>query len=248
MKRILFLFTILASVSCTAQKPVVIGISSARTSSGSVKLQSTYTEAIHKAGAVALVIPTISTREQADAILSTLDGILFSGGEDVNPAWYGESVYNETVYMDPVRDRSDSLLARAALAYGKPVLGICRGGQLMNVIMGGSMYQDLPSQTGTAVTHGGGASHRIGVEKGSVLAELFGSDSLTVNSFHHQAVKDPAPGVIVTARAADGVIEAYENGMVWSVQFHPEKLLHNGDEAWLAFFKAFADRCSGKRK
>lgn len=241
MKRVLLLLFLLAA--CSQPKAPLVGITCSRSSSGSTLLGSAYTEAIGKAGGVPFVIPTVSTREEADAILDRLDGIVFSGGEDVNPAWYGEEILNETVYRDSVRDRSDSLLARAALASGKPILGICRGEQLMNVMLGGSLYQDIPTQVPGHVAHGGGAMNKIGVEEGSILWQLYGCDSLEVNSFHHQAVKDPAPGIRITARADDGIVEAYEADRILAVQFHPEKLLQGGEESWLEFFRHFVQRC-----
>ena len=226
----------------TPRKPL-IGISSSRSSSGSTLLATTYTEAVAKAGGVAVVLPTVALREEADDLLTSLDGIIFSGGEDVNPAWYGEDILNETVGIDAVRDHSDSLLARAALASGKPILGICRGEQLMNVMLGGSLYQDIPSQVPQHTGHGGGATNTITLEGESVLSRLYGPGPMEVNSYHHQAVKDPAPGIRITARSDDGVVEAYETPQVWAVQFHPEKLLQQGDAKWLMFFEAFVDKC-----
>lgn len=226
----------------TPRKPL-IGVSSSRSSSGSTLLATTYTEAVAKAGGVAVVLPTVALREEADDLLTSLDGIIFSGGEDVNPAWYGEDILNETVGIDAVRDHSDSLLARAALASGKPILGICRGEQLMNVMLGGSLYQDIPSQVPQHTGHSGGATNTITLEGESVLSRLYGPGPMEVNSYHHQAVKAPAPGIRITARSDDGVVEAYETPQVWAVQFHPEKLLQQGDSKWLMFFEAFVDKC-----
>ena len=247
MRRIFFSLSILLlAAACSAPKTPVIGISCSRSASGAAQLASAYTEAVQRAGGIAVVLPTLSDAAQAEALLRVLDGLILSGGEAAQPGWYGEEVWNETVYIDSLRDRSDSLLARAAIASGKPVLAICRGEQLMNVILGGSLYQDLPSQFDTTVTHGGGTEHRIGLEPGSVLAELYGPDSLTVNSFHHQAVKDPAPGINITARSRDGLPEAWETGRIWAVQFHPEKMLQQGDSRWLSLFDAFVRRCGTK--
>ena len=243
MERILLLVSIALFGACGTHRDPLIGITCSRSGSGATLLSTAYTEAVSKAGGTPVVIPTVVSAAEAEAALAKLDGIIFSGGEDVNPAWYGEEVWNETVYRDPVRDYSDSLLARAALASGKPILAICRGEQLMNVMLGGSLYQDLPSQKGTGSRHGGGSVHRIGLEEGSVLATLFGPDSLEVNSYHHQAVKEQAPGIRVTARSAEGIVEAYETDQVLAVQFHPEKMLQNGEEKWVAFFRAFVDRC-----
>lgn len=233
------LLLIMAVTACSAPRKPLIGISCSRSSSGSTLLATSYTEAVAKAGGVPVVIPTVASREEADGVVAALDGIIFSGGEDVNPAWYGEAILNETVKIDAVRDHSDSLLARAALDSGKPILGICRGEQLLNVIMGGSLYQDIPAQIPQTIGHSGGASNKIGLEGESILSRLYGADSLEVNSFHHQAVKDPAPGIRITARSDDGVVEAYEKGRIWAVQFHPEKMLQLGDEKWLKLFEAF---------
>jgi putative glutamine amidotransferase len=107
----------------------------------------------------------------------------------------------------------------------------------MNVVLGGSLYQDIPTQVDTLVRHGGGAWHRIGVEKGSVLYDLFGQDSLTVNSFHHQAVKKVAPGIRVTAYADNGIVEAYEYGdRLIAFQFHPETMARH-DKRFLNLFR-----------
>ena len=237
---ILLSILLLASVSsCRKQSAPLIGISCGRSATGGITLATTYTEAVARAGGVPVVLPVVDDQALAESILGKLDGIIFSGGPDVAPAEYGEEVLNETVYVDEVRDRSDLLLARAALASGKPVLAICRGEQLMNVVLGGTLYQDIPTQVDTVVKHSG-AMHRIGIEKGSVLYNLFEQDSLTVNSSHHQAVKDPAPGIVITAHAPDGVVEAYEYANVLAVQFHPEKMVQT-DDSWLALFRHFID-------
>jgi len=190
---------------------------------------------------VPVILPTVQTAAQAEELLSRLDGIVFSGGEDVSPAYYGETKLNSTVECDSIRDLSDSLLARAALRSGKPVLAICRGSQLMNVMLGGSLYQDIPSQRPDAVVHAD-TTHLVGLEPGSLLYRLYGPDSLKVNSFHHQAVKAEAPGITVVARAADGIVEAWETPQVTAVQFHPEKMLAAGDDSWLAFFEAWLEK------
>ena len=243
MKRILAALSIVLFMACSsAQQKPLIGISSSRSqSSGTIQLSSTYTDAIMKAGGTAVILPVIYSREQADALLATLDGIVLSGGVDVAPSWYGEEPLNETVEVDVVRDYSDSLLARAALDSGKPILAICRGEQLLNVVMGGSLYQDIPSQVEGHVTHGGGATHKIQIDKDSFLYNIFGVESMEVNSYHHQAVKEPAPGIKITARSEDGLVEAFEADRIWAVQSHPEKALAAGDESYLAFFKAWIE-------
>ena len=236
MKRIVLLFAILAVAGCCNKAPL-IGISGSYMPTGGTSLNTNYSQAVSRAGGVPVIIPTVSSREEADAVLAVLDGIVFSGGEDLGPWLYGEDIYNETVFVDSVRDVSDVFLAQAALDSHKPILAICRGEQLMNVVLGGSLYQDIPDQLPDNVGHGG-TTHKIGIEAGSILASLFGTDSLEVNSTHHQAVKDLAPGLTVTAHSPDGIVEAYEGDNLIAVQFHPEKLVRT-DAKWLAFFKLF---------
>ena len=239
MKRIVLVLLAIAALQACCRRAPVIGISCGRTASGAATLSANYTEAIARAGGIPVIFPTVVDSALAAALVKKVDGVVFSGGPDLDPSYYGETFWNETVEVDTLRDISDLLLMRAALASGKPVMAICRGEQLMNVVLGGSLYQDLPTQYDTIVRHGGGTRHRIGVEKGSVLYELFGEDSLTVNSFHHQAVKQVAPGVRVTAHAADGIVEAYEYGnQVIAFQFHPEGMART-DDAWLAPFRYF---------
>lgn len=242
MKRIIGILLLCAlSLSCSEkQGRALIGISCGRTASGTDQLSHFYSEAIARAGGVPVIIPTVHTPVEAAAVLEKLDGVVFSGGEDINPAWYGETILNETVDINHVRDLSDSLLASCSIRLDKPVLAICRGGQLLNVILGGSLYQDIPSQLPEAHTHRG-ISHKIGPEKGTFLWTLFGPDSLLVNSRHHQAVKELAPGAALAARSDDGIIEAFEKGRVWAVQFHPEGMVDE-DARWLTLFKAFLDR------
>jgi len=243
MRRIVLLFAVLAAAACSHKAPL-IGISGSYASEGvgATTLNTNYSQAISKAGGVPVVIPTLNSREEADAVLAVLDGIVFSGGEDLDPSLYGEAVLNETVFVDSVRDVSDVFLAQAALASKKPILAICRGEQLMNVVLGGSLWQDLAEQMPDNVGHGG-TTHKILAEPGSLLAELYGTDSIEVNSTHHQAVKDVAPGLKVTARSGDGIVEAYEGDNLIAVQFHPEKLVRAGDDKWLEIFKTFIARC-----
>ena len=240
---LLVLLAFLALGACNREKmpAPLVGISCARTPEGVDQLSSQYTQAVSRAGGVPVIIPTVSTLEEAREVLSRLDGVIFSGGPDIDPAWYGESVWNETVEIDPVRDHSDSLLAREAIRQGMPVLGICRGEQLLNVLLRGSLYQDIPTQVEKAHTHRG-VRHMTSVEKGSFLAAIFGTDSLRVNSRHHQAVKALAPGLKAASFSDDGLVEAYENSQIWAVQFHPETLVQEDEASWLPLFTAFLQR------
>ena len=249
---ILLLAVLLPLAACCGRRSAgerlpLVGLSCGRSESGASTLSTTYTDAILRAGGVPLIFPTVADEAAARELVARVDGIVLTGGPDFDPALYGEEILNETVEIDAVRDRSDLLLARAALDSGKPVLAICRGGQLMNIVLGGTLYQDIPSQVTDPGTHGDGAVHAIGLEPGSTLHRLFGVDSLQVNSFHHQAVKDPAPGIRITARAADGLVEAYETDQVLAVQFHPEKMAQT-DTAWLRVFRHFLGQTQAVRK
>jgi putative glutamine amidotransferase len=250
--RLILLIALLPLAACCGRRSAVeplplVGLSCGRSDSGANTLGTTYTDAILRAGGLPLVFPTVSDETTARELVARVDGVVFTGGPDFDPAIYGEGILNETVEIDAVRDRSDLLLARAALDSGKPILAICRGGQLMNIALGGTLYQDIPSQVTDPDTHGGGAVHAIGLEPGSTLRRLFGVDSLQVNSFHHQAVKDPAPGIRIAARAPDGLVEAFETDQVLAVQFHPEKMVQT-DTAWLRLFRHFLAQTETTRR
>lgn len=245
MKRILiFAFMLFASLSCGNCGKPVVGISCGHKDTGSDYLSEKYSKAILRAGGVPVIIPTVSTAEEAADIVGKLDGVLFSGGSDIPPSWYGEEILNETVNTNPARDLSDSLLVRAALDSGKPILGICRGSQILNVLLGGTLYQDIPSQLPEAHAHKG-VSHKIDLVEGGFLKDIFEVDSLTVNSTHHQAVKELAPGAKIAAISDDGIIEAWETPQILAVQFHPESLLAE-DDKWLPLFEAAIARPLGR--
>lgn len=239
MKRIMIITAALLLAACSPKTPKV-GVACAQYE-GIDYVPASYTGAITKAGGQPVILPTIRTEKEARQLMAGLDGIVFPGGEDVSPAWYGEEVLNSTVEVNASRDRSDSLLARAAIRSGKPILAICRGSQLMNVMLGGSLYQDIPSQVPQTIGHSG-TTHTICLESDGFLAKLYGCDSLTVNSTHHQAVKDPALGVKIVARASDGIVEAWETPRITAVQFHPEALLAAGDTTWLTLFKYWVQK------
>jgi putative glutamine amidotransferase len=236
----------LIGVTCASREPPAAG--------GAIQdvLGRTYTRAVQLAGASPVVLPNLEAPDR-DPLLARLDGLLLSGGLDVDPASFGEGPLNETVEVDGARDRTELPLIRAALARGLPILGICRGIQSLNVAMGGTLYQDLPAQLPGPVAHRQAAprsapTHAIAIEPGSRLAAITGGRSLRVNSFHHQAVWTLAPGLTVTARADDGVIEAAEGtgeGFVLAVQFHPEDLV-DCCEACRGLFAAFVDACGNR--
>lgn len=210
-----------------------------------------YTEALELAGAVPVLIPLTLRSESLRAIYARLDGLLLAGGVDVNPQEYGEMTQPFCGSIDLERDRVELELTRLALGQGLPIFGICRGVQTLNVAAGGSLYQDIASQIPASLPHSrrpcdprNRRVHSIEIRPGSLLARALGATRVEVNSSHHQAVKQVAPGFRVVARAPDGVIEGLESEnhrFVLGVQFHPEWLVD--DEGMLRLFQEFA-RCA----
>ena len=186
------------------------------------------------AGGVPLWIATGLEEALLYAQFSNMDGVIFSGGGDVDPACYGERPTLHLGGVDEQRDRTELLLAGWALAERKPLLGICRGLQLLNVACGGSLYQDVSQHDG-AMQHACSPdhphdflAHEIFVEPESLLAALLGKTTVQVNSLHHQACRTMAPALRAVARAADGIVEAAEipeHPFALAVQWHPEALL-----------------------
>lgn len=169
-------------------------------------------------------IPMLTCEQCAEEMAELCEGLLLSGGDDVDPELYGETILNDTVGTDPERTQFEVPLARAFLERGKPILTICRGFQLLNVLLGGTLYQDLLEQKGW-IHSNGKIRHDLYAEEGSILHALFGP-VFKVNSTHHQAIKALAPGLRVTARSVEGIIEGYEHESlpIFGVQFHPERL------------------------
>ena len=185
------------------------------------ELQNTYADAVYRAGG--MPIPTCGTA--AEELAALCDGLLLSGGMDLDPALYGETILNDTVQIHRERDDFELLLFRAFLDAGKPIFGICRGCQLINVALGGTLYQDLVAQKGL-VHFDPDLRHEICTEEGSLLRRLFGERFLT-NSTHHQSVKTAADGLRITARSPEGIVEAleHESRPIFATQFHPERLI-----------------------
>ena len=212
---------------------------------GNCMLAEGYYQSILKAGGTPFIIPCY---DDADALINTLeklDGILLTGGADINPLFFGEEPVKELHGINPRRDRQELLLTRLAADRQIPILGICRGIQTMNAAFGGPLYQDIHSQMeGTRIKHSqeldrSYASHTVTIEKDTLLHNLFKADTIAVNSFHHQAVKEAAPGFRACARATDGVIEAMESTEYKSmlgVQWHPECFILKGDECMMPIF------------
>jgi len=213
----------------------------------------TYMRAVEAAGGLPLVIPLMDD-EAIEPLLDRLDGICLSGGPDLDPANYGADPHDELGPTEPDLDRFELAIARRADVRQMPILAICRGTQALNVVRGGVLHQHLPELSEEILhrqqTPGSEPSHAVEVEPGSRLAQALGydqvevADELDVNSFHHQAIDRLGEGLVVTARAPDGTVEAVEDpsrDFLIGVQWHAETLVHRPYEANL--FRHFVEAC-----
>ena len=220
-----------------------------------ISLSGHYARSIAEAGGLPFAIPQHESVAVAEAYVASLDGLVFSGGKDSDPFSYGQEPMPEMKTFDVGRDEWEFALFSAAMKRGIPLLGICRGHQLINVAMGGTLYQDLRAQAPGAAAHNPEGFpvdrlfHSINIAEDSLLHRVFGKSTIRVNSFHHQAVGMLAPGLRVSALAPDGVIEGFESidekQFILGVQFHPESLTLRFPE-FSRLFKVFLDACSAR--
>lgn len=232
----------------------LIGISgSVAKTEKDMSIQTCYTNALMRAGALPVLLCPHMNDDMLLSCLSGLDGVLLAGGNDVSPDRYGHEPINALGEVNPLRDDFEGRLVRMAAQMNMPVLGICRGIQSMNVALGGTLWQDVPSQYHRPDGKEGLAhsqtradfytSHRVKIEKGTLLSRVIGEEEIWVNTFHHQAVREAAPGLAVGAHASDGLIESIEHpGLPFflGVQWHPERYFDR-DRTAMALFDAFAD-------
>ena len=213
-----------------------------------------YLSSVVNAGGVPLLLSPLIGSAMAARALDAADGLVLTGGEDMDPAWYGAEP--SPLLHPPSRDRDlfELALFAAARQRGMPILGICRGIQVVNVAMGGTLYQDLPSERPGPVDHNPPTartdrSHPVRILPGSRVAAALGRDRVTVNSFHHQAVRDLAPGLLASGWTEDGLIEAVEtaDGEPWllAVQWHPEEMHAEARAPEHGLFRALVERAGG---
>jgi putative glutamine amidotransferase len=215
-------------------------------------LQHSYINAIAQAGGLPILIPEILSEEDFLDLYSHLKGILFSGGGDVSLKYFNGSDHPRIGEVDELRDTTEITLMRAAVNDGKPILGICRGAQVMNIALGGTLYTHIYDQLKGALDHAYPGDlrralvHPVNVDETTRSAEIFGETLLNVNSLHHQGLKDIAPGLNVAGHAPDGLVEIIEipdHPYAVAVQWHPEWL--TDQPAMQRLFKSFVD-ASGK--
>jgi putative glutamine amidotransferase len=209
-------------------EPPIIGIPTAsKDDEGRVSVKAGYVEAIRRAGGLPWILPPDEPR--LEAFLSLVDGLLLPGGGDVDPKRYGGAAHPTIYGVDAARDEADIRLSRHAARTGLPVLGVCRGAQVLNVALGGTLVEHLPDVVGEKVLHrarpSGHIVHPIELSAESRLADFLGHAPATPSSSHHQAIGRVAPGLAIAARAPDGTIEAVEmrsHPWLFAVQWHPE--------------------------
>ena len=209
-------------------------------------MRANYLSSVSAAGAVPAIMPALI--DEVDRLADTFDGYLFIGGPDVHPSLYGQPLRTYCGDISDARDEFEIAMLKAVLARKKPVLAICRGIQVMNVALGGTLYQDLFMEHPSCINHSmerpyNRMAHDVILTSGEPLAELLGREKLGVNSCHHQAIRTLAPGLKEMARSTDRLIEAVylpDQPFAWGVQWHPEHTTLV-DEASLSIFKALVD-------
>lgn len=208
-----------------------------------------YMQGLEAVGGIGVMLPLTDDAAVLKELVAKMDGILLTGGNDVAPALYGEPKESFCGENNPLRDRMETRLIELALQADKPVFGICRGLQILNAVLGGTLYQDLKNQTGTEICHSmdkpyDRTVHEVTILPDTPLAELYGPGALAVNSRHHQGIKTLAPALRAQATAPDGLIESvYLPGyrFVQAVQWHPEHRWQAAESQ--SILRAFVDAC-----
>ncbi|NQT93978.1 MAG: gamma-glutamyl-gamma-aminobutyrate hydrolase family protein [Lentisphaerae bacterium] len=206
----------------------LIGITTyGRDEEGKFSLPSEYVDAVRRAGGVPLLLPP--GENDAASCLASLHGLILAGGGDIHPKTCGGALHETSYMMDRERDTSEIAMVKDVLATGMPTLAICRGAQIVNAALGGSLYSHIPDVVGEAVPHRlpprEPTAHKVSIVPGSMLAKVIETTECSPQSWHHQAVNTPAAGLKVTAHAPDGIIEAFEkpdHPWLIAVQWHPE--------------------------
>ncbi len=247
---ILFFLFLGSAIAIKADRRPVIGISDTHRDDVSAVVPRSYVDAVLMNGGIPVVIPLINENDELNELLNSLDGIIFTGGEDFDPSYYNERPIPQMGRVNALRDKFDLRLIRLAAEKGVPILGICRGVQLINIAFGGTLYQDLPTQyRDKSIRHrqtqsSTEASHSVIVEDFTFFSDIVKERMLSVNSAHHQAIKDVAKGFRIAGRSPDQIVEVIEKiddeNWILGVQFHPEMRVTR-DNAMLRIFQHFVE-------
>ncbi|MDT8859773.1 gamma-glutamyl-gamma-aminobutyrate hydrolase family protein [Alkalihalobacillus sp. MEB130] len=229
----------------------IIGISTSENNNENT-LSHQYVKAVTKAGGIPVILPNIAEHHELESLTNMIDGLLLSGGGDIDPTFFGEEPHPKLGLIRPNRDEFEMYMIKDMLRMDKPILAICRGCQILNIAAGGDMFQDIYSQIDedllqhtqvAPISHG---SHFVHVKEGSLLHQITKVQKFKVNSFHHQANRHIATGFQISGTASDGIIESIEStvhSFVLGLQWHPEGMLPNGDQHAKAIFQSFLDAC-----
>lgn len=219
----------------------IVGITAGIDENGKVSVSTGYVRALARAGAVAIILAPARTKEEVWYQAQVIDGLVLSGGGDVSPHLYGQEPRVGIGQVDTIRDTWEIALGRQMMQASKPILGICRGMQIINIMLGGDVCTDL-SERKDGIAHQqtselGSCWHTVHHTSGSLSERLFGA-SMAVNSYHHQALRRIGAGLMITGMASDGVVESIESAdkKVIGVQYHPE-LLDSMEPLWSAWVK-----------
>lgn len=210
-------------------------------------LNESYVHTVRHFGGIPVMIPVLAVKEELEYLMGSIDGLILTGGDDIDPALFGESILNDTVQLCPERDLAEYAALDLAVNRNLPILGICRGVQVMNVYFGGSLYQDIPAQIPNCRQHRMEApyhrtDHSCIPEQGTPLASR---GTFGVNSHHHQAICNVAPGYRLMGKSEDGIIEAIfdpSHRFRWGVQWHPERIWDIEDTS-AEVFRRFISSC-----
>ncbi|MBE6536682.1 MAG: gamma-glutamyl-gamma-aminobutyrate hydrolase family protein [Ruminococcaceae bacterium] len=236
------------------QDKIIIGILGIVDDEVITKLQNTYTKAIESSGGIPLLLPYVEKDESIDTFVKICDGFLFTGGADIEPSRYGEEKKDTCGNIHPYRDELEFKAFEKIYPTGKPIMAICRGAQFVNVALGGSLYQDIPTESPSDIQHvqsepKNSPSHSVKIISGTPLSEFISSEEMSANSFHHQAIKTLGKGLCVMAIANDGIIEALystENRYLHAYQWHPERLFES-EKSNALLFRDFIAACDSKK-
>ena len=228
----------------THKRRPIIGITG-NYDAGTCTLLEGYYRSVLEAGGTPLIIPPFDDTDAMASLLDRVDALILSGGGDINPLYLGEEPLRELGGINPVRDWHELMLVRLAVNRQIPILGICRGLQVMTAALGGRLYQDIYKEASATLKHSQNtgrhvATHTVHIASESLLHRIFGTEVLPVNSFHHQAVREAAQGFAMSALSPDGLIEAVESTRHKSmigVQWHPECMILGGDRSMLPLFE-----------
>ncbi|MHA6252566.1 gamma-glutamyl-gamma-aminobutyrate hydrolase family protein [Oceanobacillus sp. CAU 1775] len=213
--------------------------------------------AIERAGGIPVVLSYLGNRQMIRQIADMIDGLYLTGGDDIDPVHFNEEPHPRLGSYFPQRDAFEMELTKVMLGKNKPILGVCKGAQILNLAAGGDMYQDIYAQIDQSLLQHSQhspnytASHEVNVKKESLLYRIIGNEKIRVNSFHHQANRKVGKGFIVSGKSSDGVIEAVESVLhrfALGVQWHPEMLAVAGDDAlsW-KIYESFIEASQKKR-